>query len=114
MQGVGGLQDSPILRSLRFCPLLGVVGTPRKGRLGRGGGSDEFRSGRIELKVPMKVPRSGGRRIDAPGQGRASTPAEKRPGSNAESSAEPEQERERRVREGGCGEQGEIASSGGK
>lgn len=71
----------------------GAEGDTEKRQAEAGGGSDEFRSGRIELKVPMKVPRSGGRGIDAPGHGRVAAPQRRDLGSNAESSAEPEQKR---------------------
>lgn len=47
--------------ALRFCPLLGTVelkGTLEKGQAG--GGGDEFTSGCIKSKVPVRVYGAGG------------------------------------------------------
>lgn len=55
-------------------------GDTEKRQAEAGGGSDEFRPGRIELKVPRKVPRSGARQDRCSRAWKSSYPAEKTPG----------------------------------
>ena len=92
-----------------------LKGTLEKGQAGVGGGSDEFTSGCIKSKVPVRVSggASGGSRIDAPVHGRAAPRREETQDQMQSLLLNPQQERkERGGREETCREE-EVASSDG-